>query len=215
MYINMNQCIQASGGKPFKGVIHIGAHHGEEAQDYVNCGVKNVLWVEANPYIMKNLFDQTRKMSLQTEYLNEVLSDVDNEETTLNIANNGQSSSILELGLHAIQYPHIQYVKRLPVKTKRFDTAVQENPTKVDMSKYDFINIDVQGAELKVLKGFGELLKQYPIRAVYTEINFQELYKGCCLVHELDEYLSQFGFKRLITVAPEKTWGDALYARKI
>lgn len=211
----MNQCIQASGGRPYTGVIHIGAHHGEEAQDYVNSGVKNVLWVEANPYIMKNLFDQTKKMQLQTEYLNAVLSDVDGEETTLNIANNGQSSSILELGLHAVQYPHIQYVKRIPVKTKRFDTAVKENPSKVDMTKYDFVNIDVQGAELKVLQGFGDLFRTYPIRAVYSEINFQELYKGCCLVQDLDAFLADFGFKRLLTAAPEKTWGDALYVRKI
>ena len=32
----------------FKGIIHIGAHHAEERDDYANHGVNRVIWIEAN-----------------------------------------------------------------------------------------------------------------------------------------------------------------------
>jgi FkbM family methyltransferase len=211
----MSQCIQANKGQPFKGVLHIGAHHGEEAQDYANSGIRNVLWVEANPYIMKDLYDHTKFVSIKSKYLNEVLSDEDNVDTHLNIANNGQSSSILELGTHAVQYPHIHYTKKVPVKTKRFDTVYRENRIELDLDQYDFINLDVQGAELKVLKGFGNLFEKFPFRAVYTEVNFEELYKDCCMIEELDQFLGEHGFQRVLTAAPEQTWGDSLYLRNV
>ncbi|NJN24998.1 MAG: hypothetical protein HC819_02945 [Cyclobacteriaceae bacterium] len=36
-------------------VLHIGAHKGEELELYNALGVKNVLWVEANPDLAKML----------------------------------------------------------------------------------------------------------------------------------------------------------------
>jgi hypothetical protein len=34
-----------------KGIIHIGAHMMEERSDYISKGIKNILWVEANPSV--------------------------------------------------------------------------------------------------------------------------------------------------------------------
>jgi FkbM family methyltransferase len=210
MYINLKQVITALKG-PIKGVIHIGAHHGEEGADYANNGVQNVLWVEANKTLMKTLFDKTNNLPNKNEYINAVLSNVSDQELVLNVANNGQSSSILELGTHATQYPHIYYTGQVKMKSKTLDQLIKEKD--IDRSKYDFINIDVQGAELKVLEGAGLFLASGQIKAIYTEVNFEEVYKGCCLVQDLDRFLSSFGFHRTITAAPEGTWGDALYSR--
>ena len=46
-----------------------------------------------------------------------------------------------------------------------------------------------------------------------AEVNRDELYKGCVLVEELDTYLLQFRFKRVITGWAGDTWGDALYIK--
>lgn len=220
MYISVNQCQVICGGLPFKGVIHIGAHHGEEAKDYEANGVKKVFWFEANPEAYDELVKKTANLNnIDQTYILSCLSDKDNEEVNFHIANNGHSSSILDLGTHAKMYPHIKYTKSISMKTKRFDSMVDEKTGQIGtwpdkLTEFDFINLDVQGAELKVLKGFGDLFKKYSnIRAVYTEVNFEYVYKGCCLVQELDEYLGQFGFKRVATAAPERTWGDALYHR--
>jgi FkbM family methyltransferase len=213
MFITMRECIAVNGNKPFNGVIHIGGHQGEEAQDYANNGVQRVVWVEANKSLMRHLFDKTRQHTMKQEYLNYCLSDVDDEKVTFNIANNGQSSSMLELGKHKELYPHIQYTKKIELVTKRFDTIAVNH--KIDMKQYDFVNLDVQGAELKVLKGFGNLFTEYSnIKAIYSEINTEEIYIGCARLPELDSYLFKFGFKRVAHKMEQNDgWGDAIYVR--
>ena len=52
------------------------------------------------------------------------------------------------------------------------------------------------------------------IDAIYTEINFEELYENCVLAKDLDNFLDNFKFKRVLTETPEHpTWGDALYLK--
>lgn len=212
----MQQCVQLNRGKPFRGVIHIGAHLGEEALSYYQAGVKNVLWIEANKNLMAGLFDSTKKFNsvgLEQEYYNLCLSDVSDEIVSFNIANNGQSSSILEFGKHAELYPHIKYTNKIEMKTTRFDEFAKNK--KIELALYDFVNLDIQGAELKALKGFGDIFSTHPhIRAIYTEINTDEIYKDCAKVENIDEYLQQFGFQRVATrMEPGAGWGDALYLR--
>ena len=210
----MKECVVANGNKPFSGVIHIGGHQGEEAQDYQNSGVQRVVWVEANKSLMKFLFDKTAPFNgMKQEYLNYCLSDTDNEKGAFNIANNGQSSSMLELGKHKDLYPHIQYTRKIELTTKRFDSLVREH--KIDMNQYDFINLDVQGAELKVLKGFGNLFVEHKnIKAIYSEINTDEIYVGCAKLDELDGYLFKFGFRKVAQrMERNDGWGDALFLR--
>jgi len=218
MYIPIKNCILAAGVLPFKGVLHVGAHRGEEAEDYEKAGVKQVLWIEGNPELMDELKKNTEKRDMNQFYLGVCLSDKD-EDVTFNVANNGQSSSILELGTHAEMYPHIKYTKSVTMQAYRMDGvvrdfgSVKDKDATFNIDDFDFLNLDVQGAELKVLRGFGNLLSKPTLKAIYTEVNFEHVYKDCCLVEELDNYLLDFGFKRILTAAPEGTWGDSLYAR--
>jgi len=213
MYIPLSQCVFLNGNKQFKHVVHIGAHHGEEGSQYVECGVESVVWLEASRRFMAELYDKTQGLKLKQFHFNACLSDTDGEKVKFHISNNGQSSSILELGTHATMYPHINYVAEEEIETQRFDSMARKYADIINVNKVDFINLDVQGAELKVLKGFGNLLALPNIKAIYTEVNFEHVYKDCCLIDELDSYLKDFGFVRTMTVAPEKTWGDALYIR--
>jgi hypothetical protein len=76
----------------------------------------------------------------------------------------------------------------------------------------DFLNIDLQGAELKALKGMGDRLNQF--KWAYLEVNWEELYKGCALFTEVEAYLGDFGFR----VAEFKKcggtgWGDCLFIK--
>lgn len=209
----MEQCVKANKGIPFKGVIHIGGHRAEEAEAYAKAGIRNVVWVEANKNLMKHIYDNARKFPFNSKYFCAVISDTDNEEVTLNIANNGQSSSILELGTHKDLHPHVHYVEKVKSFTKRFDTLWRENSSDINIDLYDFINLDIQGAELKALKSFGNLFELANFKAVYTEINFEEVYKGCALAHELDDFLSAKGFHRILTSGEVDAWQDALYVK--
>lgn len=213
MYIDMKILTHLNGGKPFKGVLHLGAHLGEEAESYKNNGVERTAWFEANFNLMAPLKDNTQKFLSENYYFNNCLSDVENEKITFNFANNGQSSSMLELGTHSKLYPHISYNNKQEMLTRRMDKLVLENFEQLDIRKYDFINLDVQGAELKVLKGFGDLLSRPWIKAIYTELNFEHVYKNCALAHEIDSYLKQFGFVRLLTKGECSQWADGFYLK--
>ena len=195
-------------GKP-RGIIHIGAHLMEERNDYLSNGLKNTIWVEANPKV----YDKIEFINFENSeerVFNFAISDIDNESVKLNVTNNGQSSSILELEKHKIHHPTIHVSEILYVTTKRMYTLIHE--CNIDINRYDFLNIDVQGAELLVLKGFGDLLNG--IKYIYTEINTNSLYKDCALVSEIDEYLEKYGFKRVETSMTQFEWGDALYIKQ-
>jgi hypothetical protein len=34
------------------GVVHVGAHTGQEVEAYEACGIEHVLWIEADPELM-------------------------------------------------------------------------------------------------------------------------------------------------------------------
>ena len=38
---------------PLRGVIHVGAHRGEEVHQYEELGAKKIIWVEPNPDVFK------------------------------------------------------------------------------------------------------------------------------------------------------------------
>ena len=99
-------------------------------------------------------------------------------------------------------------IKKL-LKLKKIDTFFEEE----DFSPYDynFLNLDIQGAELLALKGMKNSLEK--INYIYTEVNSAEVYKKCAQIEELDEYLSEFGFKRVETKMTPYEWGDAFYIR--
>lgn len=198
--------IVAKYGKP-KGIIHIGAHLMEERNDYLSFGLDNTIWIEAN----LNLIKQISNLKGEKEKVfNYAITDVDNEICDLKITNNGQSSSLLDLKLHLNHHPHIHVVENSKVITRRMDTLL--NDEKITIHNYDFLNIDVQGVELLVLKSFGKLLEN--IKYIYTEINTDYLYENCTLLNEIDSYLETFGFLRVETSMTQYQWGDALYMKK-
>ncbi len=77
---------------------------------------------------------------------------------------------------------------------------------------FNFLNLDIQGAELKAMKGMGDYLKNFDY--VYTEINDDHLYINCALVSDLDDFLLQYGLVRVETCWTDCKWGDAFYIKK-
>ena len=51
---------------------------------------------------------------------------------------------------------------------------------------------------------------------IYSEVNKAELYEGCAQMNELDNFLGEYGFKRVETYWPETwdNWGDAFYIKE-
>jgi len=208
MLIKLDYLSKKYGFKP-KGVLHVGAHLGEEAKDYNSLDVKNVIWVEGNEKLIDSL-----KLNLEGmeghQVLEYLVSDLNDKEYDFNISNNGQSSSILEMDKHLIYHPQVRYIDSVKVKSKRIDTIIKDNG--IDIGDYDFLNLDIQGAELIALKGMGETIKGF--KYIYTEVNIGEVYKGCAKINEIDDYIGQYGFERVETKITPSEWGDAFYIKK-
>ena len=174
----------------------------EELDQYQSLHWGSVIWIEAQRELAERLsekFSSTNQRVIHT-----AVWDTSNLELNLKITNNSQSTSLLELGTHKEDYPDIRVSKTELVKTSRIDSLFNKETIP------EFINIDIQGAEIQALRGFGELLHR--VKYVYCEVNKQEVYVDCAKVSEIDEYLKLFGFKRITTRwVPLKGWGDAFY----
>ncbi len=192
------------------GVLHIGASHGEEFEQYVAMGVVNQIWIEAIPDIAEKC-RQHVKNNPSALVFNKCISDKMGEEVIFNVTSNaGQSSSFLPLKEHAIVYPSIVVTEKLLLSTVTINWLMANN--KLVPANYDFINIDLQGAELKALKGATNVLKQ--AKYIYCEVNTAELYEGCPMVEEIDTYLWQFGFEPYEVKMTDAGWGDKFYMKR-
>lgn len=195
--------------KPVKGVIHVGAHKAEEHTFYKSNGIEKTVWVEANPMLLNDILSRTILSPGQSVHL-AAAHERDFDVVRLNVANNGESSSILDLDYHKTAHPHIHYVGYVDIPTRRVDSIMIKGGYCIE--EFNFMNIDVQGAELLVLKGSTALLDK-TVDYIYTEVNEKSLYKDCALIGELDIFLSEYGFERVITKMTDYGWGDALYSK--
>ena len=202
MLIDLNELVNKYNIN-FKGILHVGAHHCEEIAVYDNYLPRNkVLWVEAIPHNVDYCKNTYNDILIEQAVVS------DNIETVkFNISNNGQSSSILEFGLHKIYHSHVHYVDSFLTETKLLKDIIN----KYDI-EFNFLNLDIQGVELRALKGLEDYLNN--VDYIYTEVNSDYVYEGCDTVSELDEYLKKFNFDRIETKWTDWKWGDAFYIKQ-
>lgn len=204
-------------GSPIKGIIHIGGHHCEECETYLNNEADRVLVFEPVPkhfsVMRENIKDERVKMyqvalGSVSKTAEMYLSEFDDDRKLGSY--NGQSSSLLEPHLTLSTYPDIKFPNKIEVEVRTLDSFIESDG--VDPAMFDMISLDVQGYELEALKGSQQFLPH--IKCVYTEVNKAELYKNCPMVEDIDDFLGQYGFSRRRTVwVGNANWGDALYIK--
>lgn len=187
-----------------KSVLHVGAHTGEEAIQYEAAGWIPVTWVEAQPDLASDLRERLDPKTHKV--IEAAIYDEDGIALSLHISSNSQSSSLLNFGTHKQDYPEINMNKDLAVVTKRLDSIIE----KKEMP--NFINLDIQGIELRALHGLGNLI--FDADYIYTEVNRFSVYEGCAKIQDIDSFLKMKGFSRVTTRWQWlEGWGDALYIR--
>lgn len=188
------------------GVLHVGAHLAEEAETYAQLGVGEVTWIEANPAVIPKILSELHGFANQ-RVIEALVYAVDGAQVEFNVTNyDGMSSSIFEFGTHPTFSPDTVFVDKLKLVTRTIDSLMKQYDIKAN-----FLNMDLQGAELLALIGATEFL--YDVDYIMTEVNEDEVYLGCAQVGQLDEYLD--AFNRVATYwVPDQGWGDALYIRK-
>jgi FkbM family methyltransferase len=197
-----------------KGVIHIGANTGQERDYYASYGL-DVVWVEPIPEVFAQLERNIAPLPKQRAF-RYILTDRDGDDIELKIASNGgASSSILELGDHKKLWPAVHYTGSVKMKSTTFKAFAEAE--RIDTGAYDALVLDTQGTEMMVLKGAGDLLRNF--RIINTEAADFEAYVGCCQIEELTAYLARLGFREVTrkTFARKAATGsyyDVLYQRE-
>ncbi len=198
-------------GLTIRNVIHCGAHHGEEVDDYRRHGAEHIILVEPQPKCLKLLRKRFREDDrVQIVACAAGPHEADGTSATMYVErkNKGQSSSLLKPLKHLADYPKIKFRKRIDVPVRSLDAIMSDRP---DRQQFNFISLDVQGFELEVLRGATETLEH--IDAILTEINREEMYEGCPMAEDLDGFLTPYGFNRVDTNWSGGGWGDALYIK--
>jgi FkbM family methyltransferase len=193
--------------KPITGIIHVGGHYGEEYEYYRNVlKVNNQMWFEpihSNFVEMRKRIPVGAKVVLIERALGE-----NNQRSYAMInlsSNNSESASLLKPLLHSQYLPDIKFAgqERIVVSSLDYELVPYQK-------NYNALVLDVQGYELNVLKGAVNTL-QY-IDYIWTEVNYVRMYEGCALISDIDEFLANYGFVRVVDYN-YGGWGDAFYSK--
>lgn len=161
-----------------KMVIDVGASSGDFSK---TCeGVfKNVKIIAFEPH--PKAYELLKKKKVVA--FNFALSDLDGESRFNISTKGGEESSLLEGDIH-------KHIAKIKVKTKRFDSL------DLNIERPCYVKIDVEGAEEKVIRGFGEKLKE--IDVIQVELCFRNYYKGQSSLKGIVNLLDSYGFRGFI-----------------
>ncbi len=186
------------------GVLHIGASSGQEASFYNSLGLK-VLWVEADPTIYKDLVQNISNFPNQRAHL-ALLGDRRRKANFLVTNNSSLSSSVFSLTEESKDRWKVEQNESIQLQMKPLDQCLSLS----EVQNFTYWVLDVQGAELLVLKGATKSLLYCHV--IEIEVSTFPTYEGAPLLHEIDEWLALKGFKRLLNV-PTRFHGNTLFTR--
>lgn len=143
-------------------------------------------------------------------------------------------------GCSSLYPPSEEYIKRFSGNSELIElkstvdlstTTLEKFCKAEDIKEIDFLHLDVQGAELKVLQGAGGILN-HSVLGLVTEVEFTELYADQPLFSDVDIYLRNQGLtlfdfghmqrdmRREVPVISNShpgalIWSDAFYFRDL
>ncbi|WNZ43908.1 FkbM family methyltransferase [Leptolyngbya boryana CZ1] len=186
-----------------QGIIHVGGNIGEEAERYAQTGVDTVVWIEAVPESFQQLVENVRPY--HQVCINALILDVDDQPTKFYKNRVGRRmddhsySSIYPIN-RAIEtvFPHyrvVQTLEEIELTSLTLPTCLERHGLHKD--RYDFLSLNTQGSELRIVQGMGEYLRQMKwVQSEVNPLNEISIYDGENTASELQAYMEQFGFER-------------------
>jgi FkbM family methyltransferase len=213
--------------RPTINVVDVGAMYlGENLAPYtklMQAGIAKIVGFEP----VQSECDRLNRMGdANCRYLPHMIGD--GQQRTFHLCNLPMTSSLYEPNTALLaRFQNLEnltrVVNRTAVQTRRLDDIQEVHDT-------DFLKMDVQGAELDVLKGAERVLADAVL--VHTEVEFVPMYKDQPLFAEVDQHLRARGyvfhkfvgvagrtFKPLVTdndldkMRSQVLWGDVVYVR--
>ena len=136
-------------------------------------------------------------------------------KTTLNVNADLSCNSIFSRPHNKPAYyaAHAQNVDHIEVETTTIDSFCH----KEKIERIDILKLDVEGAEVKALKGAHNQLSKHAVILIYTEVMFIPHYEGGCLFHEVAGLLEKYDYSPFDLYHLKRAkngqlrWGNALF----
>lgn len=200
-----------------RGVVHVGAHRGEELEVYLGCGFERILYLEPNPLVYVDL---ERHLAFWRDWLGVLqqsygLARIPSLESRCLAIADRPGSRLFHLtectGQSSLLQPGAGIHKQaeMEVAVTNLDTLLAER-----LEEFSLLTVDAQGAELLVLQGAKELLSRLDM--VVVEVSFRPRYQGGPSPEQLDVLLEAAGFRAVVRAqaSPWAQGGNVAYARR-
>lgn len=190
------------------GVLHVGGGLAQEADEYGRRKLR-VLWVEPLRENVEAIQDRIGAYYPLQGVLQALLSDLAGKIVQFYVTSgkNGRStsSSMLPLHEHRERFPHV-HVREVVVMRTLTVASLQPDP------ELNHLVVDVQGAELLVLKGAEPVLDQF--QSIQVEGSTVEMYRGQPTISEVQTWLEDRGFRFIEMDESRPSWHtDYLFKR--
>jgi FkbM family methyltransferase len=207
------EIIDALGRPRPNGILQVGANNGQEIEYFVRHGIQYAALIEP----LDGPFSALQARCTNTPgYLpiQALCGASDGNFVDFHIStNNGESSSMLTPAKHLVDYPWVQFPTTVNLQTftldRIFETIRQHRPEVANA--IDLLFMDVQGAELHVLKGANRVLAK--IAYIYTEVGLGGGYDGAVALPDLIHFLKLYGFDIYELEVNAAGWGNAFFVQ--
>jgi FkbM family methyltransferase len=204
---------------PRRGIIHVGADVGQEVPQYFGYGFEKIILIEANPQSYKALEAKFGSYA-NVELFNYAICNTNGAvDFHIHTSRSGSTepASILPMKRfkEIVKSLHTTDTIRVPAIT--LDSLIEAHG--ILAADYNFINIDIQGAELLALRGATKLISA--LDAIISEVNLIEMYENGALEQEIVAFLASHGFEKRHAVyhplydetSTFAAWGECLFLR--
>jgi FkbM family methyltransferase len=200
---------QKFGSNPPKVILEIGSRDLDQSIQFSQAFPEaRVIAFEPNPEMIPLCRDKSKSYP-NIEFCDYAISDTDSivDFYITDSRLNAGASSMLEpidrgMKLHEGPHPLLYWKKVTGIQSRRLDNILSE----IGVTSVDIIWLDVQGVELRALKGMGNFLND--VKMIHTEAAPTAYYKGHDLKNELEQFLTEQGFDYKFIPAGGHLYGE-------
>lgn len=189
-------------------ILDVGAHTGTDTEELARIWPKaHIIAIEAVPFLYEHLIKNTKNYPNIHCYQIALSDKCGRAKFYVSSGSGDSSSSILEPKEHLIYHPTVLFKDIIEVDTITLDEWAKQH----NVSRIDFMWLDMQGHELAMLKACSEIFKT--VSVVYTEISYVEVYAGCALFTQMRQWFEEQGFTLMYEDKEAVDYGNALFVR--
>jgi FkbM family methyltransferase len=195
-------------------VVQVGASVGQELKLFSDNCIERGIFIEplSDQYsvLAERVKDYKSFIAMQA-----LVTAFDGQAATFYISSNsGESSSILKPSKHLMLYPSVKFDEPIELTGWSLDSLIRISieHSKFDHCSCELLYMDVQGAELEVIKGASRQLTQG--KYVYTEIGLGTGYQNEAEMEAVLFTLRNYGYRTLaLELNVPANYGNCLLAK--